>query len=127
MSGRRGGARGTSQAKRRRWLRRKLRIRRRVRGTAERPRLTVYKSNHYTYVQVIDDFRGHTLLSASNREPALSDAGNTVAGAARLGTAVGERLRELDITQVVFDRNGYAYHGMVRSLADAVRNVGIRL
>ena len=127
MNGGRAGVRSTSQAKRRRWLRRKLRIRRRVRGTAARPRLTVYKSNHYTYVQVIDDFRGHTLLSASNREPALNDAGNTVAGVARLGTAVGERLRELDITAVVFDRNGYAYHGMVRSLADAVRNVGIRL
>ena len=127
MSGRRGGARGTSQAKRRRWLRRKQRIRQRIRGTAERPRLTVYKSNHYTYVQVIDDLRGHTLLSASNREPALRDAGNTVAGAARLGASLGERLREHHISEVVFDRNGYAYHGMVRSLADAVRGVGIRL
>ena len=123
------GAKGRSaaQAKRRRWLRRKQRIRQRVRGTAERPRLTVYKSNRHTYVQVVDDLRGHTLLAASNRERALRDIANTVGGAARLGTAVGERLRERQITGVVFDRNGYAYHGIVRSLADAVRKAGITL
>lgn len=119
--------RSAAQAKRRRWLRRKLRIRQRVSGTAERPRLTVYKSNRYTYVQVVDDLRGHTLMAASNRERALRDIDNSVAGAARLGAAVGERLRERQITEVVFDRNGYAYHGIVRSLADAVRKAGITL
>ena len=118
---------GSAPAKRRRWLRRKQRIRRRVRGSAERPRLTVYKSNRYTYVQVVDDLRGHTLLAASNHEPALRGAGNTVAGAAQLGAAVGERLQQRQITEVVFDRNGYAYHGIVRSLADAVREAGIKL
>ena len=121
------GGRSAAQAKHQRWLRRKQRIRRRIRGTAERPRLTVYKSNRHTYVQVVDDLRGHTLLAASNRETALGDAGNTVAGAALLGAALGERLRERQITEVVFDRNGYAYHGIVRSLADAVREAGIRL
>jgi len=119
--------RSAAQAKRRRWLRRKLRIRQRVSGTAERPRLTVYKSNRYTYVQVVDDLRGHTLMAASNRERALRDIDNSIAGAARLGAAVGERLRERQITEVVFDRNGYAYHGIVRSLADAVRKAGITL
>ena len=118
---------GSAPAKRRRWLRRKQRIRRRVRGSAERPRLTVYKSNRFTYVQVVDDLRGHTLLAASNHEPALRGAGNTVAGAAQLGAAVGERLQQRQITEVVFDRNGYAYHGIVRSLADAVREAGIKL
>lgn len=116
-----------AHAKRRRWLRRKQRIRRRVRGTAQRPRLTVYKSNHYLYLQVVDDARGHTLLAASNREGELREAGNTVAGAARLGAALGERLRAQQITEVVFDRNGYAYHGIVRSLADAVREAGVKL
>lgn len=118
---------GSAPAKRRRWLRRKQRIRRRVRGSAERPRLTVYKSNRYTYVQVVDDLRGHTLLAASNHEPALRGAGNTVAGAAVLGAAVGERLQQRQISEVVFDRNGYAYHGIVRSLADAVREAGVKL
>ena len=87
----------------------------------------MYKSNRYTYVQVVDDLRGHTLLAASNHEPALRGAGNTVAGAAVLGAAVGERLQQRQISEVVFDRNGYAYHGIVRSLADAVREAGVKL
>ena len=127
MSARRAGVRSSTGATRRRWLRRKLRIRQRIRGTAERPRLTVYKSNHYTYVQIVDDLRGHTLLAASNREQELREFTNTVAGAVRLGAVVGERLQAQSITQVVFDRNGYAYHGMVRSLAEAVRKAGIKL
>ena len=122
-----GTGRSAAPAKRRRWLRRKQHIRQRVRGTEERPRLTVYKSNRYTYVQVVDDLRGHTLVAASNRERTLRDIDNTVAGAARLGVTVGERLRERQISGVVFDRNGYSYRGIVRSLADAVRKAGIRL
>ena len=113
--------------KRRRWLRRKIHIRRHLRGTTERPRLTVYKSNHYTYVQIIDDSRGHTLVAASNREAELRGLTNTVAGAASLGAVVGSRLQERSIGRVVFDRNGYAYHGMIRSLADAVRKAGIEV
>ena len=81
----------------------------------------------FSALVVVDDRRGHTLLAASSREPALRAAGNTVAGAARLGAAVGERLRERQISEVVFDRNGYAYHGIVGSLADAVREAGIKV
>ena len=89
--------------------------------------MSVYKSNCFTYVQVIDDSRGHTLVSASNRESELTDAGNTVAGVGRLGLTVGERLLSYGISEVVFDRNGYRYHGRVRSLADGVRAAGIKL
>lgn len=116
-----------ANAKRRRWLRRKQRIRQRIHGTAERPRLSVYKSNCYTYVQVIDDSCGRTLVAASNRESELKEAGNTVAGAGRLGLTVGERLRGHGVSAVVFDRNGYPYHGRVRALADGVREAGIEL
>ena len=127
MSGSRSAARGGTLPKRRRWLRRKQRIRKRIRGTAERPRLTVYKSNHFTYVQAIDDQRGHTLVAASSREAELRDAGSKVAGAGRLGLVVAARLREHGVSEVVFDRNGYPYHGRVRSLAEGVREAGITL
>ena len=127
MSGGRSAAHGSALPKRRRWLRRKLRIRKRIRGTAGRPRLTVYKSNSYTYVQAIDDERGHTLVSASSREAELGAAGSKVAGAGKLGLVVGERLRQHGIAEVVFDRNGYPYHGRVRSLAEGVREAGINL
>ena len=116
-----------ANAKRRRWLRRKQRIRKRIYGTAERPRLSVYKSNCYTYVQVIDDSCGRTLVAVSNRESKMEEAGNTVAGVGRLGLAVGERLRGHGISAVVFDRNGYPYHGRVRALADGVREAGVKL
>ena len=113
--------------KRGRWLRRKLRIRQRISGTAVRPRLTVYKSNYYTYVQVIDDLSGRTLVSASSQEKELRNLGKTVAGAESLGTLVGKRLKDQSIAEVVFDRNGYTYHGRVRSLADGVRKAGIKV
>lgn len=127
MSGSRRPSRGGALPKRRRWLRRKQSIRKRIRGTAERPRLTVYKSNCYTYAQAIDDRRGHTLVSASSREGELREAGSRVAGAGKLGRLVGERLREQGVSEVVFDRNGYPYHGRVRSLAEGVREAGISL
>ena len=127
MNGGRSASRGSALPKRRRWLRRKQRIRKRVRGTAERPRLTVYKSNYFTYVQAVDDLRGHTLVSATSREAELREAGSKVAGAGRLGLVVGERLRKQGISEVVFDRNGYPYHGRVRSLAEGVREAGIGL
>ena len=127
MSRNRTATQRAGNAKRRRWLRRKQRIRARIHGNAERPRLSVYKSNCFTYVQVIDDSCGRTLVSASNREAELSEAGNTIAGVGRLGLTVGQRLRERGISEVVFDRNGYPYHGRVRSLADGVREAGIKL
>lgn len=127
MSGGRVSSHGSAHPKRRRWLRRKQRIRKRVSGTAVRPRLTVYKSNCFTYVQAIDDERGRTLVSASSRESGLRDAENKVSGAGKLGLVVGERLREQGISNAVFDRNGYPYHGRVRSLAEGVREAGVSL
>jgi large subunit ribosomal protein L18 len=102
--------------KRRRKLRRKLHIRKRITGTASKPRMSIFKSNRYIYVQVIDDNAGTTLAAASNME---KDAG-------RLGQAIGQRLKEKSIEQVVFDRNGYAYHGVVKAVADGARKAGIQ-
>jgi large subunit ribosomal protein L18 len=114
-------------AKRARWLRRKRHIRKTLRGTATRPRLTIYKSNRYTYVQVIDDGAGHTLVAASNREQELSSIGNDVAGAAQLGEKIGARLMEKQIKALVFDRNGYRFGGRVRAVAEAVRKAGVEV
>ena len=110
------------QAKR---VRRKAHVRKRVSGTAERPRLTVYRSAHYIYIQAIDDAVGRTLASASNREKALAAVKSTVAGGAQLGELIGQRLKEKSIARVVFDRNGYAYHGVVKAIADGARKAGV--
>jgi len=106
-------------------LRRKVHIRKRLSGTAERPRMTVTKSNRALSVQVIDDDKGHTLVSASSLEKDLKNIKATVAGAAQLGDVVGKRLLEKNIKSVVFDRNGYLYHGIVKALADGTRKAGI--
>jgi len=106
-------------------LRRKVHIRKRVSGTAERPRMTVTKSNRSLSVQVIDDVKGITLVSASSHEKDLHNIKPTVAGAAQLGEIVGKRLLERNINTVVFDRNGYLYHGIIKSLADNTRKAGI--
>jgi len=106
-------------------LRRKIHIRKRVSGTAERPRMTVTKSNRRIAVQVIDDIKGHTLVSASTLEKELSNIKATVEGAGQLGEIIGKRLLEKNIKTVVFDRNGYLYHGIVKALADGSRKAGI--
>ena len=106
-------------------LRRKVHIRKRVSGTAERPRMTVTKSNRALSVQVIDDIKGHTLIAASSLENELKDIKATVAGAGQLGEIIGKRLLERNIKTVVFDRNGYLYHGIVKALADGTRKAGI--
>jgi large subunit ribosomal protein L18 len=106
-------------------LRRKVHIRKRVRGTGERPRMTVTKSNRRLSVQVIDDVKGHTLVSASTLEKELRGVKATVAGAQQLGEITGKRLLEKNIKTVVFDRNGYLYHGIVKALADGTRKSGI--
>ena len=106
-------------------LRRKVHIRKRVSGTAEKPRMTVTKSNKNLSVQVIDDTKGHTLISASSLEKDLRNIKATVAGAGQLGEIIGRRLLERNITTVVFDRNGYLYHGIVKALADGSRKAGI--
>lgn len=105
--------------------RRKLRVRKKIYGTAERPRMTVFKSNKHTYVQVIDDLAGRTLVAVSNLEKDLSSIKNTVADAEKIGQAVGERLVKENIRKVVFDRNGYLFHGVVKAIADGARKAGI--
>ncbi len=111
------------QAKR---LQRKKHVRKRISGTAERPRLTVFKSNKNLSVQIIDDIKGHTLVSASTLEKDLSGIKPTVEGGAKLGKVVGERLKAANITTIVFDRNGYMYHGVIKAIAEAAREEGIQ-
>jgi large subunit ribosomal protein L18 len=106
--------------------RRKKHVRKLVTGKADRPRMTVYKSGHYLYVQVIDDHNAHTLASASNLEKDLRKVKSNVAGAQQLGQIVAGRLKEKKIDRVVFDRNGYAYHGIVKSIAEGARKAGIQ-
>jgi large subunit ribosomal protein L18 len=108
-----------------------LRQRKRISGTAERPRLRVFRSVSHIYAQVIDDMTGQTIASASSTEPSvkggLSGAakpGNK-AGAQMLGRTIAERLKEKGITRVVFDRGGYLYHGRVRAVAEAAREAGL--
>ena len=100
------------------------RIRRRVQGSSERPRLAVFRSLKHIYAQVIDDSRGHTLASASSAEKRGSSGGN-VAGAKSIGKLVAERARDKGIKSVVFDRGGYKYHGRVKALADGARESGL--
>ncbi len=107
-------------------LKRKIHIRKRIYGTPERPRMSVFKSNRSLYIQVIDDTQGKTLASASTLEKELRNIKRTVEGAAQLGEIMGKRLLEKNITSVVFDRNGYLYHGVVKAMADGARKAGIQ-
>src|SRR3954452_9584018 len=97
------------------------RIRRRVAGTQERPRLAVFRSLNHIYAQVIDDAQGFTLAAAATTEKDLRGEGGKVEGAKVIGRKVAERAKEKGITKVVFDRGGYLYHGRVKALADAAR------
>ena len=106
-------------------IKRKVHIRKRITGTAERPRLTVSRSNRALYMQIVDDIAGHTLAAASTLEKDLKNIKRTVEGAAQLGEIMGKRLIEKNITKVVFDRNGYLYHGVVKAMADGTRKAGI--
>ncbi len=115
------------EEKTRKRLKRKLSIRKKIHGTPERPRLTVYKSNRFTYVQAVDDVAGRTLAAASNREKEHRDIKNAVAQMEKLGTLIAERLKAKNIAAVVFDRNGYRYHGKVKAVAEGARKAGIRL
>ena len=100
------------------------RIRRRVRGTPERPRLAVFRSLKHIYAQVIDDVKGHTVVAASSAEENGKNGGN-VAGAANIGKLVAERAKDKGVKAVVFDRGGYLYHGRVKALAEAARKAGL--
>jgi large subunit ribosomal protein L18 len=105
---------------------RKQSVRKLIAGTADRPRMTVYRSNLNFYVQIIDDSVGHTLVSASTLEKPLKDLGHNVEGAGKLGEEIGKRAIEKGITTVVFDRNGYQYHGVVKAIADGARKAGLK-
>jgi large subunit ribosomal protein L18 len=108
--------------------RRHIRLRKKLKGTTARPRLAVYRSNHYLYAQIIDDATGQTLVSANSLEKDLRAKykGNTnKAVAAEVGKLIGERAKAKGITAVVFDRGGFIYHGKVKSLADAARECGL--
>ena len=114
-----------SKVKTQRRLRIKRGIRNKISGTSERPRLSVYKSNTSIYVQLIDDLAGNTLVQASSRE--LGDYNNaTVEISKNVGKKLAERATENGITSVVFDRNGYVYHGKVKALADGAREGGLK-
>lgn len=101
------------------------RIRNRVSGTQERPRLAVFRSVNHIYAQVIDDGQGHTLAAAGSTEKDLRGKGSNIEGAKLIGKAVAERAKEKGISRVVFDRGGYQYHGRVKALADAARQAGL--
>lgn len=108
--------------------RRHRRVRKRVTGTAERPRLNVFRSLKHIYAQIIDDERGHTLVAASTVEPKVRDqiAGMTkTAQAGAVGRVLAQRAHTTGITKVVFDRGGYKYHGRVKALAEAAREGGL--
>lgn len=116
--------RGTRAEARRR---RHHRVRRKMHGTPQRPRLAVYRSNRYIYAQIIDDEAGHTLVAASSQEPALRDRSLTVDTAAEVGKLVASRAKEAGVETVVFDRGGFKYHGRVQALAEAAREEGLKL
>ena len=101
------------------------RIRRALRGTAERPRLAVFRSVAHIYAQVIDDTQGKTLVAASSVDKENKVSGGNVAAAKSIGKRVAERAKEKGITRVVLDRGGYQYHGRVKALADAARAAGL--
>ncbi|HUG32584.1 MAG TPA: 50S ribosomal protein L18 [Acidimicrobiia bacterium] len=105
--------------------RRRVRVRKNLRGTPQRPRLAVYRSNKYIYAQVIDDLGGNTVAAASSQEPDLRSAHLDVETAAKVGTLVADRAKEAGITSVVFDRGGFKYHGRLKALADAAREAGL--
>ena len=109
-------------------VRRHRRVRKRVSGTAERPRLAVFRSNKHIYAQVIDDVAGRTLAAASTVEaPLRGSATGNVAAAKAVGQLVGERARAAGISRVVFDRGGFRYHGRVAALCDGARAAGLEV
>ena len=119
------------RTKRDRRIRIQLRQRKRIHGTADRPRLAVFRSVAHIYVQVIDDMDGRTLAAAGSTEKELKKtftgkvSGGNVAGAEALGKVIADRLKDKGITKVVFDRGGNLYHGRVRALADSARKAGL--
>jgi len=109
-------------------LRIKRRIRKKISGTTATPRMSVFRSNKQIYVQIIDDATNKTIVSASSKDKALEGKeGNKSDQAAQVGELIASKAKEAGITNVVFDRNGYLYHGRIKSLADAARKGGLNL
>jgi large subunit ribosomal protein L18 len=109
-------------------LKRKLRVRKRIQGSSERPRLCVFRSDKHIYAQIIDDVQGVTLVSASTVAPEFKQeepVRGKVGAAQRVGHMIAHKAKGQGITKVVFDRNGYIYHGRVRALADSARETGL--
>ena len=105
----------------------KMRIRKRLTGSTEKPRLSVFRSNKEIYVQIIDDTKGSTLASASSRDKALAGKKqNKIDQAKSVGASIAEKAKAAGIAEVVFDRGGYLYHGRVKALADAAREAGLK-
>ena len=108
-------------------IRRHRRVRGKIRGTAARPRLDVFRSAKHIYAQIIDDEKGVTLVTASSMDKDFEGFGGNVGAAAKVGKKVAERALEKGITEVVFDRGGFVYHGRVKALADGAREGGLKL
>ncbi len=105
----------------------KARIRSRISGTADRPRMSVFRSNKEIYVQLVDDLTGSTILAASSKEKGMAeDKGPKIEVSRRVGRLIAERAKEAGVTAVVFDRNGYLYHGRVKALAEGAREEGLQ-
>lgn len=113
-----------SKVRRRRKI--QQRIRKSIKGTAQRPRLNVFRSNADIYCQLIDDVKGVTLASASSREKGFDGEGTKTEKASKVGKLIGERAKSQNIDSVVFDRSGYLYHGRVKALADGAREAGLK-
>lgn len=122
---------GSTKTKRQARLKRKKRIRRKILGTPERPRLSVFRSARHIYAQIIDDIQGQTLAAASSVEKAIRDDAelNSEKGkipvASQVGKLIAERSKEKGIKSVVFDRNGFIYHGRVKAVSDGAREAGL--
>ena len=115
----------SAKQKREARIRRHRRVRKKVLGTAERPRLAVFRSNRHITAQIIDDRAGRTLAAASTHEASLRDCSGTVDAATKAGTLLAELAKAAGVDKVVFDRGGFIYHGRVAALADAARDAGL--
>jgi large subunit ribosomal protein L18 len=103
-----------------------FRIRNKIKGTAERPRISVFRSNNEIYCQLVDDVSGHTLLAASSRDKGFKKESNKVDQAKQVGKMLAEKAQAANISSVVFDRGGYLYHGRVKALAEGAREGGLQ-
>lgn len=110
-----------------RQMRRRARVRARARGTAERPRMTVFRSNRYLWLQLINDGAGRTIAAAHEREVAAGKKEGRMARAEKLGELLASRAAESGVAAAVFDRGSYRYHGLVRAVAEGARKAGLRL